>query len=170
MDYFNDTGLYAGTRASTVDLNDGNQARYELDIYTGYSSSKDTLSWNAGVLSFNFPGAAKSLQYDGYKYLAEIRHGFSFTTFGAYYEVVPNYLGSGAAYYLEGIAILPLPEEFNLDFRLGRQRFSDNAMLGLADFTFRSLALQKRSGVWDMRLTWQSNGLLPAVFCRSRLV
>lgn len=162
MSFVHDTGLYAGTYASTVDFNDGKQASYEWDAFFGHTGKSDTVNWDAGLLFFTYPGAAKSLQYDGYKYRVEARHAFSFATLGAYYDHIPDYLGSGIARYLEGLAIIPLPGELSLDMRLGRQRISNNALLGLSDFTYRSIALQKRSGSWDMSLGWQSNGLSAA--------
>ena len=161
LDYVQDAGLYAGTYATTVDFNDGKQARYELDLYFGSAGNSGAWSWDAGMLSFSYPGAAKSLQYDGYKYRLDLRHTFSVATLGAYYDLIPNYLGSGAAHYLEGIAIIPLSEYSSLDIRLGRQRITNNDVIGLGDFTYRSLTLQKQSGDWGMRLTWQTTGLTP---------
>lgn len=159
LDYLGDTGLYAGTWLSNVDFNDGKQARYEMDLYAGHAGSLGAYTWDAGILAFSYPGAAKTLKYDSYKYRADLRHTSSLATVGLYYDFYHDYFGSGVAHYLEAIAVVPLLDGINLDLRLGRQRLTDNATLGMPDYTFRSIALQKRSGDWDMRLTWQSNGL-----------
>lgn len=159
LDYLGDTGWYAGTWLSNVDFNDGRQARYEMDLYAGHAGSQAAYTWDVGILSFSYPGAAKSLKYDSYKYRVDLRHISSHATVGLYYDFYHDYFGSGVAHYLETMAIVPLLEGVNLDLRLGRQRLTDNAALGVPDYTFRAISLQKRSGDWDMRLTWQSNGL-----------
>lgn len=159
LDYTADSGVYAGTWLSNVDFNDGWQARTEVDYYAGHAGSKDAFSWDASYLPFNYPGTAKSLKYASYKYRLDFRYSLPTATVGVYYDFIRDYFGSGAAQYVEGIAIIPLPHEFNLDLRLGRQRLSNNGMLGLPDYTQRSITLQKRFGEWDARLTWQSNGL-----------
>lgn len=120
------------------------------------------MSWNLAALGFGYPGAPSALQYDSYKYLADVRYRLDPVSIGAYYDFYGNFFGSGPAHYLEALAVVDLPRDFVLDLRYGRQRFNDSSLIGMPDYTFRSVSLQRAFGDWNVRLTWQDNGLSDA--------
>jgi uncharacterized protein (TIGR02001 family) len=161
LDYSGAKGLYAGTWLSNVDFNDGNQARYEVDIYVGQTGSYHSLNWDVSVVTFSYPGAARSLKYDSHKYRLDLRHPLGDATVGGYYDYIHDYFGSGGAHYLEALAIIPAGD-YNIDLRFGKQVLSDNTVLGLSDYLLHAISLQRSFGDWDTRLTWQSTGLSAA--------
>jgi uncharacterized protein (TIGR02001 family) len=162
IDYAHASGWYAGGWASSVDFNDGGEARVEVDGYLGHAGSAGKLSWNVGWLAYVYPGASQSLQYDSQKLLTGVQYDLTVAVIGLYIDRVRNVFGSGPATYLETSLVVPLRADVSLDMRLGRQRYTDNAYLSLPDFTYRNLSLVWQSSPWETRLAWQNNGVAVA--------
>lgn len=162
VDYVHTSGWYAGSWVSSVDFNDGGEAKVEVDGYFGHAGSVGNLSWNAGWLAYVYPGAQQSLQYDSQKLLAGVQYDLSAAVIGLYFDRVKNVFGSGPANYLETSLVVPLRADVSLDMRLGRQRYDDNIYLSLPDFTYRGLALIWQIVPWETRLAWQNNGVAKA--------
>ncbi|MFZ2541137.1 MAG: TorF family putative porin [Gallionella sp.] len=162
IDYAHPDGWYVGSWASNVDFMDGGEAKVEIDGYVGHAGSAGKLSWNAGWMTYVYPGASQALQYDTHRLSAGVQYEFSPALVGLYCDRIENVFGSGPADYLEASLVVPLREAVSLDMRIGRQRYSDNTLLTMPDFTYRSASLIWQPAPWEMRLAWQDNGVAEA--------
>ena len=82
FDYEHGSGLYIGTWASNVDfeVQTVSDATMELDVYGGIAGEFDNgLGWDVGILSYNYPGADSSLEYD----FTEVYGSLSYSMFTA---------------------------------------------------------------------------------------
>jgi len=61
IDYNNGSGFYAGTWTSNIDF--GNEASYELDIYAGFSKELDNFSYDLGYIYYSYPDASGSSDF-----------------------------------------------------------------------------------------------------------
>lgn len=159
IDYAHPDGWYAGSWASSVDFSDGGEAKMEVDAYFGHAGSSGKFSWNAGWMAFVYPGASSALKYDTQRISAGVQYDFSSALVGLYVDRVRNVFGSGPAEYLETSLLVPLRESVSLDMRIGRQRYSDNTLLAMPDFTYRNFSLIWQPAPWEMRLMWHDNGV-----------
>jgi uncharacterized protein (TIGR02001 family) len=143
--------LFAGTWASNVDFDDGDEAQTEFDLYAGFSGELPMgwgLAWEAGTIYYAFPGAASSLNYDfldGYIGLAYAFLGTVLTPEVAakvYYS--PDYsAATGQAVYAESSADFSLPYDTTLGLYVGYQTIEDNASIGLPDYLNWRVTLSK---------------------------
>lgn len=99
-------GFYLGAWASNVDF--GNDADYELDVYAGYGNSIGDFSYDINYLKFLYPSSKDAAEFDeitvgiGYD-IAKLSLGASYS-FGVYTEndgVKNDYAEATASYDLE---------------------------------------------------------------------
>ncbi len=77
LDWDTGAGIHVGTWASSLNLNDGNQATTEVDLYGGYAGKiGDKLSYDVGFIYYWYPGAAKALDYDVWEVYAKTGYDF----------------------------------------------------------------------------------------------
>jgi uncharacterized protein (TIGR02001 family) len=133
-DYYHDDGWYLGTWLSEVDFQDNDEAKYEWDIYTGYSWTSGSIDWDAGLLRFMYPGADSSLGYDSTE--AYVSAGFelgpSYTLLG--YTYTPDNFSSGKSHYVEANMDFGLPHDYTMTLHLGRITIEDNITYGTPDY------------------------------------
>lgn len=95
LDWFDDSGWYAGSFASGVDYGQGTD--YELDFYVGYSNNlTSSLIYDIGVARYTYMGGADSSEFDYTE--AYIALNYNSTRFQAWYT--EDYFGSGARHYI----------------------------------------------------------------------
>ncbi len=122
LDFEADSGIYAGTWVSNVDFGDGTS--YELDVYLGFANELDSgLGYDFGYIYYAYPDAPGSADF------GEVYGELSFGLFsgGLAYTLHDNTdsaLETGDLYFHAGVE-LPLSDNYNLGFLLGRTAFDD---------------------------------------------
>lgn len=145
-----------------MDFDDGGEAWVEVDYYAGHAGAWGAFSWDVGALAFRYPGARASLDYDSHRYKIDVGRMVDTFNLKLYYNRYHDYFGSGPAHYLEAGASLP--------------RLQDNALLALADYTYRHIAVYQSRGDWELNLTAHRTGLARAQYfgglawCRDAVV
>ena len=117
-----DTGIYFGTWASSIDFNVGasDPAPIELDVFGGIAGELGMgLSWDVGIWYYGYPGQNEDRGGGGYDYF-EVYASFGYTfegvlepTIGFGINVSPDFFGEdGTSYYPQVSLDLSLPEDF----------------------------------------------------------
>ncbi len=136
FDIGHESGLYAGTWASSVDFNDGDEANIEIDLYAGYGGEVNGVSYDIGGLYYAYPGADSSLDYDFFEVYASLGYDFDVASASVGVNYSPDYFGgSDDATYTHLSVDVPLPHEITLSGGVGYQEIDDNAMFGVPDYT-----------------------------------
>ncbi len=163
-----DTALYLDIWGSSVDLDDGGEARVELDLSIGVTATLGAggPDVDAAVTWVLYPGADGDLDYNYVELPLAVGYAVRDDLYlGLGYSFAPDYSGNvGRAHYLEAIAgwTLPLPDEawpVTLDARLGRQWFESNSMAGLDDYLDWGLGLTLTLGHLDLGLHYTETSL-----------
>jgi uncharacterized protein (TIGR02001 family) len=131
IDFATDAGWYVGAWASNVDFCPSGasgclEADYEVDLYTGFTGTTDGgLGWDAGLIyytydegDYNYPEIYASLSYEWFK--GKIWYSNSFGGDAAE-DLALDLSGDDdtAAWYVEGNATIPLPENFSVLLHAG---------------------------------------------------
>ena len=109
LDWYNDTGWYAGAWASDVDF--GLDDSYEVDFYGGYAGALGATGWeyDIGLNYYSYPGS------DDLENYAELLLGMSWDWFKLQFGYTPDNFGlDEAGYYVNVGGQWPLPNEFSL--------------------------------------------------------
>ncbi len=110
---FGDSGFAIGAWASNVDFD--NDADIELDLYAGYTGEiNDTFSWNAGFVSYNYPGSDDAGDF------IELYAGFNAGNFGFKQWYTDNLFDLDVdGLYTEVNYTQPINDSFSLAFHAG---------------------------------------------------
>jgi uncharacterized protein (TIGR02001 family) len=112
IDFATEGGWYVGAWASNVDF--GNDANIELDVYTGFTGKiGENMNWDAGIVYYSYPGESDINAPEVYGSLAwKILKGkISYSN---------DWGGSGKdSVYLDASANVPLGERFSLQAHVG---------------------------------------------------
>lgn len=137
VDYAGENGLAVGLFASAVDFGPtpgADNADIEIDLYGGFSGKFDEkFGWTTGVTYYAYPGES-DLNY------VEIYGGLSYDIFSAKIWYSNEFLGDFGedlaggddtdAFYIEGNATIPLPQNFSILLHAGLStgNYWDNAI------------------------------------------
>jgi uncharacterized protein (TIGR02001 family) len=125
-----DTGIYLGSWASSVDFNygSGNPASIELDAFIGIAGElSNGLTWDFGGYFYNYPNQNDDLTLGGDLDYIEFYANFGYT-FDAMFEptlkagvyISPDYFGeNGDSYHPSAQLSLSLPEDFGVYGKVG---------------------------------------------------
>lgn len=179
VDYAHNSGWYIGGWASNVDFCAASaagclDAHYELDLYTGFSGSvgDSGLGWDVGLIyytyeesDYDYPEIYASLSKDWFKAKVSYSNDFGGDTTA----------GDTPAFYIEGNAAVPLPNNFSA---LGHVGYSfgdywddlDRAGTGSEYFDY-SVGVGYTAGRFNLALKWidgsdlrQADGTVDDVF------
>ena len=136
------SGLYAGAWTSSVDFNDGNEAKAEFDLYGGFSDKYQNILYDVGLIYSIYLGASGSLNYDYVEGLALLGYDFDKFTTSISLNYSPEFFGkSGDAFYTHAGIDVPLPKGFSLNAGAGYQSVEDNSAFGYEDYADWSFGL-----------------------------
>ena len=145
LDYAHESGLYAGTWASTVDFNDGTS--YELDLYAGYGGSFGDLGYDVGYIYYAYPDGEDLDFGEIYGSLT-----YSYFTAGLAYTVNSQAdagpFTEGDLYYYAGVDV-PFGESgYSGSLYYGYYTFDDDGEPGFGDLDYGhwSAGLSKDAG------------------------
>lgn len=165
FDYTHDSGMFAGLWGSNVDFADGDEASIEIDYYAGYAADmSESLSANAAVFYYTYPGADGSLNYDYWEFVLGISHiiplGSQELTTGLNFSYSPENFGeSGDAYYLELAASSSIGSGFSIDGSFGRQWIGDEIAFGLPDYNNWTVGLAYAVDDFELKLQYVDTDL-----------
>jgi uncharacterized protein (TIGR02001 family) len=137
------SGFYLGAWASNIDF--GDDADIELDLYAGYSNAIGEAGYyNIALLYYGYPGA--DADYDYFELMGEVGTDLGGGTVKAgFYYSPDNFLESGEAFYpyIGGEVDLGQAYEigFSLDAEIGHQLIDDEATFGISDYTTWQIGL-----------------------------
>ena len=159
---------YLDIWGSSVDLDDGGEARVELDLSVGLASTLGDSGLDVDVAAtyILYPGADGDLDYNYVEFPLALGYTVRddlYLNLG--YTFAPDYSGNvGRAHYFEALAswTLPLPGDewpVTLDTRLGHQWFESNSMAGLDDYLDWGLGLTLTLARIDLGLHYTETSL-----------
>lgn len=128
LDYTINKNFYAGTWTSNV--KNGNTGDYELDIYAGYTNKFGKYDFDAGIITYQYPGKA------GIRDFTEIYAGGAYKNYSARISVDI----SKTNIYLEAAADFELPDKYLLTAHLGIYSFNQ---AGFKDYNDYSATISK---------------------------
>lgn len=106
IDYAQESGWYVGAWASNVDF--GNDADVELDVYTGFSGGED-VTWSAGIVYYTYPGSDDAEDYP------EVFVGLGTGPVSGKLWYSNDFYGlDESAWYLEANGTFELPQNFSI--------------------------------------------------------
>lgn len=136
VDYAAESGWYLGAWASNVDF--GTDVDYEVDLYSGFSgTSEGGLGYDVGVVYYAYPDESDlnyfeiygSVSFDWFK--AKLWYSDAFSGDAGEALALANTGDDAAsAWYLEGNATIPLPQNFSVLLHAGYSTgdYWDNAV------------------------------------------
>jgi uncharacterized protein (TIGR02001 family) len=129
------SGFYAGVWGSNLNFKDNNEATVELDFSAGFRGKYGPLDWDLGMIFYDYPGAASSLNYNYFEAGPKFSHDFGFasTTVGAYFS--PNFFGdTGFAAYPSLDVSVPVMSKLNLGLHVGYQTVDASSVTNYTDW------------------------------------
>ncbi len=145
VDVEHSSGVYVGAFISNVAFQ-GSNAGTEIDALAGYRTELFGIKWDIGGVYYTYPGsytrgvAELSFVEGVIKATKDLDVVKLMGTFAA----SPNAFGrSGAGFYFEAGADVPLPFEFVGNLRLGRWELERNTRFGTPDYTWYSVGVTR---------------------------
>lgn len=155
FDVTHSSGLYAGLWSSSVDFNDGDEASIETDLYGGFASEYNGLSYDLGFIYYGYPGADSNLNYDFWELAVALGYDFDVAALSASANYSPDYFGStGDSVYYATALDVPLPYDFSFTAHAGYQTIDE-----AKDYADWSLGLGYNLAGFDLSLTYHDTNL-----------
>jgi uncharacterized protein (TIGR02001 family) len=153
FDWAHDSGFYAGIWASNVDfqIQTVDDAHVELDLYAGFGGdiSNTGISYDVGVLDYNYPNADGSLDYD----FTEVYGSLGYKWFTASYAYTGDFItGADSAHYLNLAADFEFEDDWSAGASWGHQAIKDNATWGTPDYDDYKVYVGKSYKGFDFEL------------------
>lgn len=131
LDFIHDSGLYAGVWASNVESDSSAPVNYngssvEADFYAGWAGSYKSLSVDAGVLRYQYPGTATGANNTDEVHIG-VGYDFGVTSTTVTLNYSPDYFGGDRALYWDIGAGIPVPGNFTLAAHYGITDYDDKA-------------------------------------------
>lgn len=146
IDYADDSGLYVGSWASTIDF--GDAASYELDLYAGFSGELADFGYDVGYIYYAYPDSQSSIDF------GEVYGELSYSMFAAglaytvHSENKDDLFDAGDLYYYISAGV-PLANDFSLGLTAGYYDFDNEGKFGVADdvsYAHYALGIAKDAG------------------------
>ncbi len=155
LDVASETGLYAGTWVSNIDF--GDAASYELDLYAGYSGEAGALSYDIGYIAYLYPDAGAA-DYDFSEAYISFGLGGGSVTYS--YQVADSADSyANDTNYLSVDYEVGLPQEFSAAFHYGYYDIEDadeqtdyGLTISKADFSLAFIGTEDAPADDDMKV------------------
>jgi len=142
IDYNHPNGLYLGAWASQTDFNDNDEGTVEVDLYGGYASDWNNISYDLSIIHYVYPGASNQLNYDFTELTLSFSKNFKETSFGVGFNYSPEYFGdSGDALYSQLSFERSVPYDLTFSGHIGYQDIDDEVAFGTPDYADWRLSL-----------------------------
>lgn len=139
IDYADESGLYVGSWASTVDFGAGTAASYELDLYAGFAGEAAGLGYDVGYIFYAYPDEQTNIDF------GEIYGELSYSLFAAGVAYTVNsenqdaLFDTGDIYYYLSAGV-PLANDFSLSLTAGYYDFDVDGDPGFEDASYTHYA------------------------------
>lgn len=148
LDWSNDQ-FYVGTWASSLSQD------VEIDLYAGWTPTTGPVTWDLGIISYNYPGADDDgAEFDYY----EVKVGGAMDVMehlnlgAAYYYSPDNYGGTGTATYWEVNGDFTVNDALHITAAFGNQEIED------ADGPLPGVTSSSNYNTWNIGATYAYQG------------
>jgi len=140
--YTHNSGFYGGAGASSIDLQEDDDAKAEMVLFGGYKGNyDDRLSYKVEGSYYVYPGADED-DLDYFELAASADYNFDVFQAGLGVAYSPDYInGSGFSAYYSAHAAVPLPYDLTLKGKLGFQFVDDEDSYITSDYTDWAIGL-----------------------------
>jgi len=160
FEYGHAAGLYIGTWASNISFADG----IEVDYYAGFAGELGNFGYDLTAVYYTYPSSD-----DGENYL-EFGPSLSYTFAGDFEPTLTVgfmysddfSLKTGSALWLYSDLGISLPNDFGLNFHVGRQWIKDELTWGTPDWLEYNVSLSKNLMGLDFAVTYSDTDLSKA--------
>lgn len=156
FDYEHDSGFYAGVWAANVDSGFYSGANVEIDTYLGFSGG-DALSWDVGILRYNYPGTSFS-DNNTNEWYGSVGHDFGFASVTGGLAYSTDFFGADDGEYWTLEVEVPLPAEFSLALHYGYTDTDGSAAVAGVEYDDYSIGVSKEYIGLGFDLTWTAVG------------
>jgi uncharacterized protein (TIGR02001 family) len=155
LDWSNEQ-FYAGTWASSLGAPTGSPSSpIEIDLYAGWTPTTGPVSWDLGVVSYNYPGADDDgAEFDYFEFKAGgamdvVEH---LNLGAAVYYSPDNYGGTGTATYWEVNGDFTVNDALHITAAFGNQQIED------ADGPLPGVTSSSNYNTWNIGATYAYQG------------
>lgn len=152
FDYAHALGFYAGIWASNVDFGDGDGSNIEIDVYGGYGGEFKGVSFDVGVLHYDYPSESVNNFDEVYAGL-----GYGFLSIMVSHSN-NGFAESGDATYYEAGADFELPLGVGLSLHAGHYELDE----GADDYNDWKIAVSKEYHGFNFELAYTDTDLSDA--------
>jgi uncharacterized protein (TIGR02001 family) len=131
LDWNHESGVYLGMWGSNVDFKDGS-SQLELDVYGGYASEHEGVSYDVVIVGYLYPGADRDLDLDFVEVSLALGYDFGLASVNTGVAVSPDFQGAtGVGAHIGAGVGVPIPiemlEKYGVaaDFNYGYQDIED---------------------------------------------
>lgn len=154
IDYANESGIFAGLWASSIDFNDPQNSPAEVDLTFGYARDfSDTTNGSVSVAYYWYPDSAPA-QYEYLEFIGTLSHEFGGFSVNGEVAYSPDYSSkTGEAVGVTGGIEIPLPvagDWLSASGHAGYQWVEDNLTYGTPDWFFYDLGLTASFSVFEL--------------------
>jgi uncharacterized protein (TIGR02001 family) len=153
IDYGHSSGIYVGAWASNVDFGPGDDSDIEIDLYGGFSNEVGGLSYDVGIIHYNYPGESDN-NFEEYYFGI----GYGFLSGKVSYTDEFGEGGDDATYYEIG-ADFELPMAVGLGLHAGHYDIDPDDG---EDYDDWKIALSRSYGRFDFELAYSDTDLSDA--------
>ena len=116
LDWNHDSGVYVGMWGSNIDFKDGS-SQLELDVYGGYASEYEGISYDVFILGYLYPGADRDLDQDFVEFTMALGYDFGLASVSTSIAISPDfYGGTGVGAHIAGGVGVPIPIEMLTEY------------------------------------------------------
>ena len=147
IDYAHGSGWYIGAWASNIDFGNCCGENMELDLYTGFAGAAENgIGWDVGLIDYTYPGTDVDVDF------FEVYASISYKMFKGKFWYADDFFNSGeSAYYIEGNATVPLPNDFSLLIHAG---YSDGDFWSSDSYFDYAVGASRPFGHFNLALKW----------------
>ncbi|MCP4698004.1 MAG: hypothetical protein GY862_14295 [Gammaproteobacteria bacterium] len=152
FDIAHQNGLYAGTWASNIKFEAGDDAQIEIDYYLGFSNElSGGFGYDVGYIYYAYPGSDSDRNYG----FGEAAVGLSYKFFSLGYNYSNEFFGdTGKAHYIKAGLEFELSRGFGISGHVARQELDEGD-----DYTDWGLTLSKSLAGLDFSLAYTDTDL-----------
>ncbi|MDJ0789484.1 MAG: TorF family putative porin [Myxococcota bacterium] len=139
IDFWHESGIYAGVWGSALNFGDGDQGYLEADLYAGYGGEISGFSYDLAVIYYWYPGTGSSQDYNYLELGVGGGYDLGPAAVSAQFYYSPDFFASsGTGIYLGGGVSVPIPGDLpfspTIDANVGYQWIDDNDDFGTPDY------------------------------------
>ncbi len=142
LDWNHESGVYLGMWGTNIDFKDGS-SQLELDVYGGYASEYEGISYDFMILGYLYPGADSDLDQDFVEFSLALGYDFGLASVSTSVAVSPDFYGAtGVGAHISGGVGVPIPIEMLTKYSVAVD----------ANYAYQEIEDAKSYGHWSVGL------------------